>query len=69
MEKGCVVSFYKYKEDQCVLPIGKAGTGMAFGTFGELLQGRLWEEQEEFLVTFPISRYSYAVTSFVLLLL
>ena len=56
-----MVSFYIYKEDQCVSPIGKTGTGMAFGTFGELLQGRLWEEQEEFLVTLPISRYSYAI--------
>lgn len=53
--------FYKYKEDECALLIGQAGTGMAFGTFGELLQGRLSEEQGDFLVTLPISRYSYAI--------
>lgn len=36
------------------------GHGKAFGTFGELLQGRL-ENHEDFLVTFPIARYSYAI--------
>jgi len=52
---------YRYKDDQCFLPTGQVGTGMAFGTFGELLQGHLWEEREDFLVTLPISRYSYAI--------
>jgi Protein involved in propanediol utilization, and related proteins (includes coumermycin biosynthetic protein), possible kinase len=39
----------------------RVGAGMAFGTFGELLQGRLWEEQTDFLVTLPIDSYSYAI--------
>jgi L-threonine kinase len=38
----------------------RIGTGKAFGTFGELLQGRLWHEKRDFLVTLPIARYSYA---------
>src|SRR5579884_393588 len=38
----------------------RIGTGKAFGTFGELLQGHLWEEKRDFLVTLPIARYSYA---------
>jgi uncharacterized protein involved in propanediol utilization len=37
------------------------GVGRAFGTFGELLQGQLGEEQTDFLVTLPIDRYSYAI--------
>src|SRR5205807_211609 len=61
MEKWCIMVIYRYKDDQCFLPTGQVGTGMAFGTFGELLQGRLWEEREDFLVTLPISRYSYAI--------
>src|SRR6266704_6865331 len=61
MEKGCVVGLYRYKDNQCFLPTEKVGTGMAFGTFGELLQGRLSEEHGDFLVTLPISRYSYAI--------
>ncbi|QBD77255.1 kinase [Ktedonosporobacter rubrisoli] len=36
------------------------GTGKAFGTFGELLQGSLGPEHNNFLVTFPIDCYSYA---------
>ena len=55
------MGLYIYKEDYCFLPTGKVGTGMAFGTFGELLQGRLSEEHGDFLVTLPISRYSYAI--------
>ncbi len=35
------------------------GTGMSFGTFGELLQGVL-PDGSDFLVTLPIDRYSYA---------
>ena len=38
----------------------RVGTGKAFGTFGELLQGRLEEKDSDFLVTFPIACYSYA---------
>ena len=37
------------------------GTGRAFGTFGELLQGVLPESDLDFLVTLPIARYSWAV--------
>jgi uncharacterized protein involved in propanediol utilization len=37
------------------------GAGRAFGTFGELLQGHLGEEQTDFLVTLPIDQYSYAL--------
>ena len=36
------------------------GKGCAFGTFGELLQGVLLEEELDFLVTFPITRRSCA---------
>src|SRR5207302_1757315 len=36
------------------------GKGKAFGTFGELLQGRLDNSDGDFLVTFPIARYSHA---------
>lgn len=36
------------------------GQGQAFGTFGELLQGRLEEGDQDFLVTFPIACYAYA---------
>ncbi|MFJ8113620.1 kinase [Streptomyces sp. NPDC096132] len=39
---------------------GRAGVGTAFGTFGELLQGVLYENGLDFLVTFPISRFSTA---------
>ena len=38
----------------------RVGTGVAFGTFGELLQGRNWEENLDFLVTLPITCCSYA---------
>jgi len=34
------------------------GTAEAFGTFGELLQGRLPESDVDFLVTMPIDRWS-----------
>ncbi|MER7761430.1 kinase [Streptomyces sp. NPDC097619] len=37
------------------------GTGRAFGTFGELLQGALPEPDGDFLVTFPLARWSTAV--------
>ena len=36
------------------------GIGRAFGTFGELLQGRLQQQDTDFLVTFPIARYAHA---------
>lgn len=36
------------------------GLGKAFGTFGELLQGRLEENETDFLVTLPIACYTYA---------
>ncbi|MEU3557385.1 GHMP family kinase ATP-binding protein [Streptomyces fragilis] len=37
-----------------------AGTGTAFGTFGELLQGALPERDGDFLVTLPVARWSMA---------
>ncbi|PEE44042.1 GHMP family kinase ATP-binding protein [Bacillus pseudomycoides] len=37
-----------------------SGEGIAFGTFGELLQGVLPDGDVDFLVTLPISRFSYA---------
>jgi uncharacterized protein involved in propanediol utilization len=40
---------------------GKVGVGSAFGTFGELLQGVLPGNGRDFLVTFPISRWSTAM--------
>ncbi|WP_016908807.1 hypothetical protein [Streptomyces xiaopingdaonensis] len=36
------------------------GTGTAFGTFGELLQGALPEDGGDFLVTLPVARWSMA---------
>ena len=39
---------------------GLTGTGTAFGTFGELLQGVLPEEGGDFLVTLPVARWSMA---------
>ncbi|MFD4789571.1 kinase [Streptomyces sp. NPDC058459] len=38
-----------------------AGTGHAFGTFGELLQGALPAPHSDFLVTFPLARWATAV--------
>lgn len=38
----------------------QTGIGSCFGTFGELLQGTLPGQGQEFLVTLPISRYSTA---------
>lgn len=38
----------------------KAGIGYSFGTFGELLQGVLPDNNIDFLVSFPITKYSYA---------
>lgn len=38
-----------------------AGSGTAFGTFGELLQGQLPERDGDFLVTLPVDRWSRAV--------
>ncbi|MER5713822.1 kinase [Streptomyces sp. NPDC002132] len=37
------------------------GTGHAFGTFGELLQGALPAPDSDFLVTFPLARWATAV--------
>jgi L-threonine kinase len=39
---------------------GATGVGTAYGTFGELLQGRLPEDDGDFLVTFPVARWSVA---------
>ncbi|MFB4285734.1 MULTISPECIES: GHMP family kinase ATP-binding protein [unclassified Nonomuraea] len=36
------------------------GSGAAFGTFGELLQGVLYPSDRDFLVTLPIARWSTA---------
>nr|BBH88076.1 kinase [Thermosporothrix sp. COM3] len=41
-------------------PSVQVGTGRAFGTFGELLQGRDASERRDFLVTLPIERYAHA---------
>jgi L-threonine kinase len=38
----------------------KTGIGRCFGTFGELLQGVLPDQERQFLVTLPITRYSTA---------
>ncbi|WP_329214373.1 kinase [Streptomyces sp. NBC_01485] len=39
----------------------RTGTGHAFGTFGELLQGALPAPDSDFLVTFPLARWATAV--------
>ncbi|WP_055554988.1 kinase [Streptomyces kanamyceticus] len=39
---------------------GRTGVGTAFGTFGELLQGQLPEEDGDFLVTLPVARWTMA---------
>jgi uncharacterized protein involved in propanediol utilization len=39
---------------------GTATSGVSFGSYGELLQGILPEEEEEFLVTLPIEKYAVA---------
>jgi uncharacterized protein involved in propanediol utilization len=39
---------------------GAVGTGRAFGTFGELLQGVLPEHDRDFLVTFPLDAWATA---------
>lgn len=39
----------------------RTGVGTAFGTFGELLQGVLPEEDGDFLVTLPVARWARAV--------
>lgn len=41
-------------------PGAATGVGTAFGTFGELLQGVLPEEDGDFLVTLPVARWSMA---------
>nr|ARU08064.1 MlcB [uncultured bacterium] len=45
-----------------VQPLYRGATGLstAFGTFGELLQGRLDEADGDFLVTLPIARWTVA---------
>ncbi|MGW7316781.1 GHMP family kinase ATP-binding protein [Streptomyces sp. NPDC054854] len=40
---------------------GVRGTGTAFGTFGELLQGVLPGTERHFMVTFPVAAWSTAV--------
>lgn len=42
-------------------PAPRVGYGSAFGTFGELLQGVLPDEDRDFLVTLPIKRFTHAV--------
>ncbi|UFJ41463.1 kinase [Brevibacillus humidisoli] len=42
------------------LDVKAMGKGSACGTFGELLQGALEEEDSDFLVTFPIDRQAHA---------
>lgn len=51
-----------YEQREKCLPghLERVGRGKAYGTFGELLQGRLREGALDFLVTLPIARYSYA---------
>ena len=39
----------------------RVGTGMANGTFGELLQGSLQKDTDHFLVTLPIRKFSRVV--------
>lgn len=41
-------------------PLLKAGVGVANGTFGELLQGALQNDDDHFLVTLPIQKFSTA---------
>ncbi|MCX4821260.1 kinase [Streptomyces sp. NBC_01142] len=41
-------------------PRGPTGVGTAFGTFGELLQGVLPENDGDFLVTLPVARWTMA---------
>ncbi|WP_367042234.1 kinase [Streptomyces sp. Je 1-332] len=40
--------------------VGATGVSAAFGTFGELLQGVLPEEDGDFLVTLPVARWAMA---------
>jgi uncharacterized protein involved in propanediol utilization len=40
------------------LPLRRQGVGMANGTFGELLQGALQTNDDHFLVTLPIRKFS-----------
>lgn len=42
------------------LPEGNAAAGVAFGSFGELLQGALPDSQGDFLVTLPIEKHAVA---------
>ncbi|MET8082179.1 kinase [Streptomyces sp. NPDC005303] len=46
-------------------PGRSVGTGRAFGTFGELLQGTLPDDGPEFLVTLPIAGWSTATFRYV----
>ncbi|MFB6888406.1 kinase [Kitasatospora sp. NPDC056327] len=43
-----------------VLSRGATGVSTCFGTFGELLQGRLPAPDEDFLVTLPVARWTMA---------
>ncbi|GAA3086380.1 hypothetical protein [Streptosporangium carneum] len=43
--------------------VGATGVSTAFGTFGELLQGRLPERDGDFLVTLPVARWAVATFS------
>ena len=61
MEKEELVIRPEKKPFQLVPWTTGVGAGMAFGTFGELLQGQVGEEQADFLVTLPIDQYSYAL--------
>jgi L-threonine kinase len=51
---------YEQREKCLSGHLERVGVGKAYGTFGELLQGRLREGTLDFLVTFPIARHSYA---------
>ncbi|MHB9755727.1 GHMP family kinase ATP-binding protein [Streptomyces sp. BYX5S] len=61
-ERTCVKSIDESVEPSPlpVLP-GPVGAGTAFGTFGELLQGQLPEEDGDFLVTLPVARWTRVV--------
>ncbi|RAL24448.1 kinase [Thermoflavimicrobium daqui] len=51
---------YKFENMTQSQSITKIGTGKAFGTFGELLQGVMSKCDLDFLVTFPITCFAHA---------
>ncbi|MFN7929530.1 MAG: kinase [Blastocatellia bacterium] len=48
------------KIKQVTAPLWQTGIGVANGTFGELLQGALRNDDDHFLVTLPIQKFSTA---------